>query len=247
MPEINAISPERMLWEEILPAGAHWSGILKRGTSLRLTDLQGGANCSALFYNAEEKLERYNMADTLKAQHTAKLTRGHVCYSDMGRVLCSITADSLGWHDPIGGVSNAELVRARHGEAPYQTHHNAMHRNGYDSLLIEAGKWGLGTRDLVANINFFSKVTVDEAGNLAFQPGHSTPGDYIDLRFEMHTLVLLATAPHPLDPNPEYAPRPVQLTAWRSGPAPIDDICRNACPENQRGFYNTEILFRQEA
>jgi len=50
-------------------------------------------------------LKRYNMADTLKAQHTAYLTAGCVCYSDMGRILCSITADSCGWHDTICGLS----------------------------------------------------------------------------------------------------------------------------------------------
>ena len=50
---------------------------MRRGVTLRLTDLEGGANFSALFYNFEEKTERYNMPDTLKAQHTAFLTRGH--------------------------------------------------------------------------------------------------------------------------------------------------------------------------
>ena len=81
---------DRWLWEEQLREGAHWSGVARRGTKLRLTDVEGGANVAALFYNYEEHLERYNMADTLKAQHTAYLTKGCVCYSDMGRVLCSI-------------------------------------------------------------------------------------------------------------------------------------------------------------
>ena len=77
----------KVLWEEAVPGGCHWSGLMRRGTALRLTDLQGSANVSMLLYNAEEKLERYNMPDTLKAQHTAYLTTGNVCYSDMGRVM----------------------------------------------------------------------------------------------------------------------------------------------------------------
>ncbi len=76
-----------LLWEEALAGGAHWSGVLRRGASLRLTALEGGANVAAMLYNYECLLERYNMADTLKAQHTAYLTAGCVCYSDMGRVL----------------------------------------------------------------------------------------------------------------------------------------------------------------
>jgi hypothetical protein len=44
-----------------------------------MTDVDGGANVGALFYNHEDRLERYNMADTLKVQHTAYLTKGFVC------------------------------------------------------------------------------------------------------------------------------------------------------------------------
>lgn len=240
------IAPERLLWEETVPGGHHWSGVFRRGTSLRLVDLQGSANVAALFYNQDEKLERYNMADTLKAQHTAHLTRGFVCYSDMGRVLCSITADSVGWHDPIGGISNADQVRQKYGASRYQERRNAMYRNGRDSLLIELGKWGLGQRDLVANINFFSKLGVDDAGKLQYQPGNSRPGDFVDLRFEMNVLAVFATAPHPLDPGPRYAPGSVQMRAWRSDPPADDDYCRNFRPENRRGFYNTELVFRGE-
>ena len=64
-------SLENMLWDALIPGGNHWSGLMRRGSALRLTDLTGGANCSALFYNTEDKLERYNMPDSLKAQHTA--------------------------------------------------------------------------------------------------------------------------------------------------------------------------------
>ncbi len=97
---------------------------------------------------------------------------------------------------------------------------------------------------MVPNVNFFSKVVADDAGRLAFDTTNSRPGAYVDLRFEMNVLVVLAAAPHPLDPRPNYAPGDVMLTAWKAGAPGADDVCRNACPENQRGFYQTEILFR---
>jgi uncharacterized protein len=233
----------KTLWEEEVPAGAHWSGVLRRGVTLRLTDIEGGANVSALFYNQEEKLERYNMADTLKGQHTAFLTTGNVCHSDMGRVLCSVTDDTCGWHDTICGVSSAEIIQAKYGVTTYQEARNERYQNGYDSLINELGKYGLGRRDLVSNINFFSKVVVDEAGDMRFVTGNSTAGDSVDLRFEMDCLVVLATAPHALDPSPIYSPKPVRLTAIHSGPAAADDACRNACGENQRAFITTERYY----
>lgn len=231
------------LWQAHLAAGEHWSGVLRRGTSLRITALGERANVAALMYNYEALSERYNMADTLKAQHTAYLTAGHVCYSDMGRVLCSITADTCGWHDTFCGLSDAEQVAQRYGRTRFQEQRNAMYRNGRDSMLNELGKYELGKRDLVANINFFARVTVDERGALSFDETHCRAGDYVELRFEMHTLLVLATCPHPLDPRTPYQPSPVDLRAWYSGPAPREDPCRARCPENARGFHNTEMMF----
>jgi urea carboxylase-associated protein 2 len=237
------MSDTPILWEETVQPGATWSHVLKRGTALRLTDLEGGANAGALFYNFECPVERYNMPDTLKAQHIARLTEGFVLYSDMGRVLCSITADSVGWHDPIGGCSNAALVKAKYGEARYQECRNSYYKNALDSFLVELGKWGLGPRDLVPNVNFFSRVDVDAEGSMAFHGGNSQAGASVELRAEMNVLVIVNTCPHPLDPNPKYEPKPVGLTISRaSAPGPLDP-CRLSRAENQRGFTLTERYF----
>jgi urea carboxylase-associated protein 2 len=238
------LDPALVLWTETVPGGGHFSYRLRRGTSLRFIDLEGGANVSLMMYRADERLERLTMNDTLKAQHTAHLTAGHVLYSDMGRVLASISVDTVGWHDPLCGVSDAAQVLAKYGESRYQEARNDMIRNGKDSLLIELGKWGLGLRDLVPSLNLFSKVTVDGDGRLAFALNHSAKDSVVELRFEMDTLLAFSTAPHPLDPSPAYAPKRVAIVAWDSGTAGPGDICRNSCPQNQRGFANTELVYR---
>ena len=140
-------------------------------------------------------------------------------------------------------MSNAALVEQRYGVARYQEHRNAYFKNGYDSFVNELGKFGLGAHDVMANINFFSKVSADDAGALTFDSEHGRADQYVELRFEMPTLVVLSTCQHPLDPNPQYAPRPLLLTALEAGAVSADDECRNHCPENQRGFINTERLF----
>ncbi len=232
-----------VLFEDVVREGATWSHVLKRGTALRITDTLGGANVGALFYNWENTSERYNMPDTLKAQHIARLTRGAVLYSDMGRVLCSITDDTLGWHDPLSGCANAEQVRARYGEARYQEQRNSCVKNPYDAFVIELAKYGMTARDLPAPVNFFSRVVVNEAGAMTFVPGHSLAGDAVELRAEMNVLVVLNTCQHPLDPNPRYEPKPVALSVRRVPPPGADDACRTSCPENERGFTLTERYF----
>jgi len=234
---------EEDLFEEIIQPGTTWSHVLKRGTSLRMTDTEGGANAGAIFYNWENPCERYNMPDTLKAQHISRLSQGHVLYSDMGRILCSITADTLGWHDPLSGCSNAALVGAKYGVARYQEYRNEYHKNALDGFVIELAKYGLSARDMAAPVNFFSKVFVDDAGNMRFVTAHSRAGAYVELRAEMNVLVILNTCPHPLDPNPKYEPKPVHLSIRKVAAPSLDDPCRTSRPENERGFVLTERYF----
>jgi uncharacterized protein len=235
--------PDEILFEEIVQPGATWSHVLKRGTALRITDTDGGANVGALFYNFDCPVERLNLPDTLKAQHIARLTEGFVLYSDMGRILCSVTADTFGWHDAISGCSNAALVKAKYGEARYQEQRNQFHQNAKDGFLIELAKYGLSPRDLSPNVNFFSKVIVDKDGSMHFQAGAKTPGRFVELRAEMNVLTILNTCQHPLDPNPRYEPKPVHLTIKRVPSAAPDDPCRLSRSENARGFTLTERYF----
>jgi urea carboxylase-associated protein 2 len=232
-----------LLWEDTIQAGASWSLVLRRGHELRLEDSEGGVNVAALFYNYDCPSERYNMPDTLKAQHTAHLTNGFVLYSDMGRILCSITADTRGWHDPLGGHNDARAVLAKYGSSTYQDQRNAWHRNTRDNFLVELGKHGLGLRDLSPNVNFFSKVAVRDDGSMEFVPCSQAQGDTVTLRAEMNVLVILDTGQHPLDPNPIYAPKPVKFSIHHAPPPAADDPCRLSRPENARGFINTERHF----
>ncbi|AMX02823.1 urea amidolyase associated protein UAAP1 [Microbulbifer thermotolerans] len=224
-----------------IPAGGHWSLRMRKGTLMRLTDLEGGANVGMLFYNPENLLERYNAPDTLKCQHTFKLTRGNCLYSDMGRIFASIVEDSLGWHETVCGNIRADQVTGRWGVRDYQHDRNNWHQNGHDAFLVELAKYGLGCADLAANINWFSKVAADAEGRMQLVEGHSQPGSHLTLRFEMDTLVVLHNCPHPLCQEPTYPQRPVRIDLGEADPVSDDDYCLNFRPENRRGFQNNAL------
>jgi urea carboxylase-associated protein 2 len=228
----------KMLYEKTLTGGGMWSQTIGRGKVLRLTDLEGGANLSALLYNAAEPLERYNMPDTLKGQHTFQLTAGHCLHSDMGRIFCSLIRDTAGWHDTVCGCTDAALVAKKYGTLSYQEARNDFYRNARENFLIELAKHGLGKRDIVPNLNFFSKVVANEAGELTYVADASPAGAILELRFEMDTLVVLTACQHPLDPATTYAPKPVQLSVFAAPPIEPDDFCIHSCPENGRAYQN---------
>lgn len=230
-----------LIYADTLPGGKHWSMVMRRNTRLKLTDVEGGANAGMLFYNPANPLERYNAPDTLKCQHTFKLTAGHCLYSDMGRIFCSIVADRFGWHDTVCGNSNKALVAAKWGATSYQADRNDWQQNGHDSFLVEASKYGLGRRDLAANVNWFSKVAVSDDGSFAFVPS-AEAGASVELRFEMDTLVLLHTCPHPLNPARSYPRRAVAFEIFEGAAAADDDPCRQSTAENGRGFENNRLF-----
>lgn len=223
-----------------IPAGGHWSLVVRRGVSLTITDPEGGANVGMLFYNPTLPSEKYNAPDTLKCQHTFKLTAGHCLYSDMGRIFCSVVEDSFGWHETLCGNSRAEHVAERWGARDYQRDRNAWHQNGHDGFLVELAKYRLDKSALVANVNWFSQVSADRDGKLALSR-RSAAGERVVLRFEMDTLVLLHTCPHPLNVDAQYPARAVDIELRRAAPLAEDDICLNHCDENRRGFANNAL------
>lgn len=226
-----------------IESGSHWSLRVRRGTLMRLTDLSGGANVGMLFYNPDNLLERYNAPDTLKCQHTFKLTKGHCLYSDMGRIFASVVEDNLGWHETVAGNSQASHIDAKWGPRDYQQHRNSWQQNGHDAFLVELAKYGMGMADLAANVNWFSKIAVSDDGDMRLEPGHSVTGSQVSLRFEMDTLVLLHTCAHPLDSSDSYPQKKIQLELGVAAAVADNDYCKNFRPENTRGFQNNALYY----
>jgi uncharacterized protein len=233
----TAIAPDLMLLDETLPGGAYWQGVIKRGNSLRVTDLGGSRGVAMVCYNADNPIERLNVADTAKIQFNAFLKEGMVIYSDMGRVLFSITEDTSGYHDLMGGCSNSASNAAKYGSGDFW-------KNSRDQFLNALTKQGLGKKDLMPNLNLFTRVAIDPEGNMIFAEGKQ-PGGFIDLRAEMNVLVILSNCPHRLHPSPVFDPQPIQVSVWNSPPPAVDDLCRTANPEAIRGFINTDAQFAQ--
>jgi len=237
-----------MLYTTTLPGNGHWSLELRRGSLLKITDIEGGANVGMLFYNPRNLLERYNAPDTLKCQHTFKLQRGNCLYSDMGRIFASIVEDysangAGNWHDTICGNSTAETIEQQWGKRDYQSHRNQWLQNGYDAFLVELAKYGLGRADMASNINWFSKVIADDHGNINLNTKNRSAGNSVTLRFEMDTLVVMHACPHPLNKSENYPFTSVKIELGEADPVTDDDYCKNFREENQRGFQNNALYY----
>lgn len=188
---------------EVIPPGGRWSGVVRRGQTLRLVDLEGLQAIDFLCYNAEDPSERYNAADTMKINGSLFIGESTKIYSDMGNVLFTVTSDTCGMHDTIGGCCSKESNRVRYGVESGP--------NCRDNLLAGLRDHGLGKKDIVANINFFMYVPIGSGGEMAIAPGRSKPGDYVDLRAEMEVLAVLSNCPQVHNPANNYNPTPIQV------------------------------------
>lgn len=224
---------------KVIPAGGKWSAFIQRGKEMTFTVSEEQANVSLLVYNAHDLAERYNMPDSLKAQHTAYFTKNNVLMSDQGRVLVSITEDSVGWHDPIGGYSTKEQIEAQFGITTYQESRNERYRNGEDNLLMELFRNGLSRRDLGPVVNLFSKVYCDEEGNMNLVVDHVKGGDTVTLRAEMDVFIAFSNTPHPLTEAASYPQASVTVEVKDAKPAHIGDSYVLHCDQNKRAFENT--------
>lgn len=242
MPIIPAAAPDApgpVVWEETIAPGGYASHRIARGTRLRLIDLHGDACASLLLFNAENPLERLNVADTVKVQWNGYLGAGKLLLSDMGRVMASILEDTAGTHDTFCGASN-EASNARH----YGDGKNyGAHPNARDRFMLGVAKHGLGRKDVHPCINFFKGVRVEADGTTTPQVGPFEPDRHLLLRAEMDMIVVLANCPHVLDPRPDWSVTALRATAWRGDITPADDAQRNASPEGQRAFLNTEDYY----
>jgi uncharacterized protein len=229
-------------YEIEVPGAAAESLRLRRHRTLTLRSLGAGPNVAMLIYAFDDPTERLNVPDTLKAQMSMRIRPPMTLISDMGRALASVTGSSLDWHDAITGHSLPGPVEARFGPSSYAAERNEWRRSARHGLLDELWKHGLDTRDLHANINFFTKVAAagDVRGSLAYVPGHAAEGDWVTLRAEIDVLIVLSTAPHPLDPSTAWAPAGVRLEV-AEGPAPgAQDPTRSSRAEAARAMELSE-------
>jgi len=206
----SLLDPALAAYDRTIPSGEGWMHEIKAGCSFRIVDLEGNQAVDTLFYNAADSSERYSAADTIRAQGSIYLTMGAKLMSTSDRVLLTITADTCGRHDTLGGSCAAESNMVR-----YALDKRHMH-SCRDTFLQAIARFGGGfsKRDLTSNINFFMNVPVTPEGRLTFEDGISEAGKYVELRAEMDVICLISNCPQLNNPCNGYDPTPVRVLIW---------------------------------
>ncbi|HZP07793.1 urea amidolyase associated protein UAAP2 [Methyloceanibacter sp.] len=207
----SPLDPAAARYRKVVPAGTYWIGVVRKGETFRIVDLEGNQAVDTLFYNADDPAEHYSASDTIREQRNIYLGAGTVLMSDLCRPLLSITADTCGRHDTLGGACSTESNTVR-----YALEKKTMHacRDSFLLAVAENDHYGLSKRDIAHNINFFMNVPVTPDGRLEFADGVSAPGKYVEMVAEMNVIVLISNCPQLNNPCNAYNPTPIEVVIW---------------------------------
>jgi urea carboxylase-associated protein 1 len=208
--QVSSLLPETAAESFIVNAGDAFVHEIRQGQTVRIVDLEGNQAVDTLFYNAHDYADRYSAQDTIREQGNLYLTTGTRIISTEGNVLLTITADTCGRHDTLGGACAQESNMVR-----YAIEKRYMHACRQSFLRgLQHWKHGMEKRDITSNINFFMNVPVTPEGKLTFEDGVSEAGKYVELRAEMDVLMVISNCPQLNNPCNAYNPTPVQILIW---------------------------------
>ncbi|MGY1605502.1 urea amidolyase associated protein UAAP2 [Geodermatophilus sp. SYSU D00815] len=204
----SALREDDAVLDVTVAAGDGFAGVVPAGGSFRILDLEGNQAADTLFYDAHDLTRRYSAVDTVREQRRAYLTTGSRLLTADLDPLVTITADTVGRHDTLGGACAQESNVVRYG---MHTRHQHACR---ETFLRHGAAVGIGPRELGHNINFFMNVPVTPDGGLTFADGLSAPGRYVEVRADRDTLVLISNCPQLNNPCNGWNPTPIRLLGW---------------------------------
>jgi uncharacterized protein len=192
---------------EVVPPGGRWSRRLETGERLRLIDLEGQQAVDFLCYSAELPLDRINLPNTIKLNHSLYISKGCRIYSDHAKVMFSVVEDTCGYHDTLAGCCSNEIDLVR-----YNVKKSKSCRSNF---IAELAKWAMSPSEIVSNINFFMRVPFETDGHVEISDGISKPGDYVELLAEMPVLAMLSNCPQEHNPAAGLRPTPIEVIVRR--------------------------------
>lgn len=204
----SLLDPREAVYDHVVPARTPWSGLLRKGQSLRIIDVEGQQAVDTLLYRADKFAERYDAQGTLATQGSAYVTAGTRLLSNDGNLMATVTADTSGDHDTSAGACSCEANTVRFG------HHTRYMHACRENFVVELARHGMDKRDIVSNINFFMNVPILPDGELAIVDGASKPGDYVELRAEIDVLCVISNCPQVNNPCNGFNPTPIRVLIW---------------------------------
>ena len=193
--------------DEIVPAKQSWSGVIKAGDILVITDLEGQQAVDFLCYDANDPADRYSATNTVKVQGNVYVGLNTVLFSDGGTALMTVIEDTVGKHDTVYDCCSNPNNLLRYGVETTES--------CYSNFEGALAAHGLGKDAIVPNINWFMSVPILDDGSAGVANAELKPNSHVSLRAETDALAVLSNCPQMHNPCNGYNPSPIKVTMQR--------------------------------
>ena len=191
---------------DLIEAKSSWSGIVKKGQRLKITDIEGQQAVDFLCYDNNDRSDRYSATNTMKVQGNIYVGLGSILYSDSGTQLLEVVEDTTGKHDTVYGCCSNPNNLLRYGVKTTES--------CYTNFEIELAKNELGKDSIVPNVNWFMSVPVLEDGTAGVDNVVLQPNSYVTLLAKTDTLAVLSNCPQMHNPCNGYNPTLIQVEIY---------------------------------
>ena len=194
----------------VVSPGEPWSGVVRKGETLRIVDVEGQQAVNFICFNAQDTKETYDNTVTVRLAARPFLRKGDVLLSNLAKAMFTMVEDTIGNHDTICGCCSAEINFLR-----YKVKDTPSCRANF---LRELARHGLDFPQSRSQHQFLHEYSVWRQRRIRDQAPLSRPGDYVDLTAAMDCLAVISNCPQILNAANNFKPTPVRLTTFAAAP-----------------------------
>lgn len=174
----------------MIPPMSARSFIVKKGETIRITDVNGKQSGDLVAFNLEDLSERFSQARTRVENGKSRVTENDTLWTNANPpgVMFTIVGDSCGAHDLLYTPCCRYALTTRFG----------VDRDGCLENLAKALKdWEIEEREIPDPLNLFFNVEAHPSGEVVIVEQTSAAGDYLELQAEMDSLLAISTCSAP--------------------------------------------------
>ena len=185
---------------KIIPPRSGVSFILKKGTKLRVVDIEGEQVSDFICYNLNDTSEYLSSGRTIDYAETIFLTKGHSFYSNRSNIMFEMIEDTVGRHDFLLTPCSSDTFRIIYG-------HSSPHLGCLGNLATALKEFEITEDDIPTCFNIFMHVAVyGDTGKIRVLPPKSKPGDYVIIEAKMDLIVGMTACSAGMSNNYSFKP-----------------------------------------
>ena len=180
----------------VIPAKSARAFVVRAGQLLRVVQVEGPQVCDFDALGLEHPRETFFALGTA-LRHHAHLTVGDQLWSvpPWERPMFTIVADTVGPQPSAAGARHHDLLFSRCTSKGQSARYGRETPGCQENLAGALAAFDLDASYVHDPFNIFMRTRVDADDRLVHEPPATCPGDYLELRAEIDTIVAISACP----------------------------------------------------